>query len=296
MKKIDFTNCKVVLNYTYEGANGKKIAIMYGDDIYMLKFPSVSKNNNKISYSNSVISEYISCEIYRMLGFKTQEVIFGTYNTGKKEKDVVACKDFTISNKKFHCFASIKNTIIDSESNGFGTDLSEVIDTIYSQTIIDSEYLLKYFWEMFIVDSLLGNFDRHNGNCGFLSDEKGNFEIAPIFDCGSCLFPAADDELIKQQLNNYSELEKRIYTFPNSAIKIDGVKINPYKYINSLSNENCNKALLKIYPKIDIQKINKIIEDVPISDLRKEYYKKIIFERYDKILTPAYNSLNRESF
>ena len=134
------------------------------------------------------------------------------------------------------------------------------------------------------------------GNCGFLSDEKGNFEIAPIFDCGSCLFPAADDELIKQQLNNYSELEKRIYTFPNSAIKIDGVKINPYKYINSLSNENCNKVLLKIYPKIDIQKINKIIEDVPISDLRKEYYKKIIFERYDKILTPAYNSLNRESF
>ena len=146
MKKIDFTNCKVVLNYTYEGANGKKIAIMYGDDIYMLKFPSVSKNNNKISYSNSVISEYISCEIYRMLGFKTQEVIFGTYNTGKKEKDVVACKDFTISNKKFHCFASIKNTIIDSESNGFGTDLSEVIDTIYSQTIIDSEYLWKLWF------------------------------------------------------------------------------------------------------------------------------------------------------
>ena len=29
MKKIDFTNCEVVPNYTYEGANGKKIAIKY---------------------------------------------------------------------------------------------------------------------------------------------------------------------------------------------------------------------------------------------------------------------------
>ena len=296
MKKIDFTSCKVVSNYTYEGANGKKIAIMYDNNIYMLKFPSVAKNNDKISYSNSVISEYISCKIFKMLGFKTQEVILGIYNTEKKEKDVVACMDFTIPNKKFHSFASIKNTIIDSESNGFGTELSEIIDTINSQTIIDSEYLLDFFWEMFIVDSLLGNFDRHNGNWGFLSDVNGNFEIAPIFDCGSCLFPAADDNLIKQQLNDYSELEKRIYTFPNSAIKIDGVKISPYKYINSLSNDNCNKALLKIYPKIDIQKINEFIDSIPISDLRKEYYKTIIFERYDKILTPAYNSLNQESF
>ena len=292
MKKIDFTNCEVVPNYTYEGANGKKIAIKYDNDIYMLKFPSVAKNNNKISYSNSVISEYISCEIYRMIGFKTQKVLFGIYNSGKKEMDVVACKDFTVSNKKFHSFASIKNTIIDSESNGFGTELSEVVDTIKSQTIIDSEYLLNFFWEMFIVDSLLGNFDRHNGHWGFLSDENGNFEIAPIFDCGSCLFPAADDNLIKEQLDDYNELEKRIFTFPNSAIKIDGVKINPYKYINSLNDKYCNEALLKIYPKIDMQKINEFIDTVPISNLRRDYYKKIIFERYDKILTPAFNSLN----
>ena len=41
------------------------------------------------------------------------------------------------------------------------------------------------------------------------------------------------------------------YTFDGwYTSKIDGVKISPYKYINSLSNDNCNKALLKIYPKM----------------------------------------------
>lgn len=43
---------------------------------------------------------------------------------------------------------------------------------------------------MFIVDAFLGNFDRHNGNWGILVDEcKKTAEIAPVYDCGSCLYP-----------------------------------------------------------------------------------------------------------
>ena len=39
---------------------------------------------------------------------------------------------------------------------------------------------------MFIADSLVGNFDRHNGNWGFLiNEELKKIEIAPIYDCAS---------------------------------------------------------------------------------------------------------------
>ena len=51
---------------------------------------------------------------------------------------------------------------------------------------------------MFITDTLVGSFDRHNGNWGFLIDEeKQKVEIAPIYDCASCLYPQLTDERIK---------------------------------------------------------------------------------------------------
>ena len=84
---------------------------------------------------------------------------------------------------------------------------------------------------MFIADALLGNFDRHNGNWGFLYDDaKGEAEIAPVFDCGSCLLPQADDKVMKKVLANEAELHARVFQFPTSAIKLKGRKINYYDF------------------------------------------------------------------
>ena len=35
---------------------------------------------------------------------------------------------------------------------------------------IDLDELKEKFWNMFIIDCLIGNEDRHNGNWGFLKD------------------------------------------------------------------------------------------------------------------------------
>ena len=44
---IDFTNCKRVLGKAYNGANGKKIAVEYNGNHYMIKFPpSAAKKKN----------------------------------------------------------------------------------------------------------------------------------------------------------------------------------------------------------------------------------------------------------
>lgn len=103
MALIDFSSCPVINTKLYGGSNGKKIGIIFNNEKYLLKFSS--KNNGK--YSNSVISEYIACHIFNLLGFSTQETILGKYKNGKKYL-VVACKDFTEPNKIFYDFASLK--------------------------------------------------------------------------------------------------------------------------------------------------------------------------------------------
>ncbi len=138
-------------------------------------------------------------------------------------------------------------------------------------------------------------FDRHNGNWGFLINENlEKIDIAPIYDCASCLYPQLTDERISQIINIEEEMEARVFVFPTSALKINGKKINYFEYINSLEDENCNKALIEIFEKINIDEINKIIEQTPfISDIRKEFYKKIINMRYEKILKNSYEKLKR---
>ncbi|MCI9596343.1 MAG: hypothetical protein HFE75_03415 [Firmicutes bacterium] len=50
--------------------------------------------------------------------------------------------------------------------------MSEVLNAISEQMILDPLKLNEFFWDMFIVDALVGNFDRHNGNWGFLVNEQ----------------------------------------------------------------------------------------------------------------------------
>ena len=135
------------------GSNGNKRAIQLEDgQIYMLKFPPISKNNEKISYSNSCISEYISCQIIKSMGIEVQDTILGKAMVEGKEKIVVACKDFTQNGEKLYEFAMIKNGCIGSSNNGYGTELKTVLSAIEEQNIYNSEELKRYFRDLFIID------------------------------------------------------------------------------------------------------------------------------------------------
>lgn len=291
---VDFTNCNINKFKYYGGKNGGKICIIYNKENYMLKFPSMKDTFiNEHKYSNSCISEYISCNILKTLGLNVQETILGTYKINNNEKIVVACKDFTSDGTIFKQFAELKNSQIETSKNGYGTELSEIIETIENQLIYDVKKLKDFFWDMFIADSLIGNFDRHNGNWGFLINEnQKKIDIAPIYDCASCLYPQLTDENISKIISDEEEMNARVFVFPTSALKLNDKKINYFEYINSVKNEDCNNALLRIFPKIDIEKINNIIDETPdISEIRKEFYKKILKMRYEKILKHSYEKL-----
>ena len=291
---IDFTDCKRVRGRAYNGANGKKIAVLHNDEIYMIKFPPPpTQKGVELSYANSCLSEHICSRIFESVGIKSQETMLGTFTINGKEKIVCACKDFTTKDKSFFDFASIKNTVIDSETSGRGMELSSIIESIELQESVSATMLMDFYFEMFIVDSLIGNFDRHNGNFGLLYDaENDNYEIAPVYDCGSCLLPQADDEKLRFLLNSRGEFNSRIYNFPLSAIKQNDKKINYHDFITSCENPHCNSALKRVMPSINISAINAIIDNTePATDTKKEFYKAYIKARYDKILVPALEKL-----
>ena len=119
--------------------------------------------------------------------------------------------------------------------------------------------------------------------------------LAPVYDCGSCLYPQADDEIMKKVLSNESDLNYRIFEIPTSAIMLNGKKIKYFDFIVSLQNEDCNRALKRIVPRIDMVKIHRIIEDTPfITDLQKRFYTTMLDQRKERILDFSLIKLEKE--
>ncbi len=282
---IDFTTLPT-RKKTYAGANGNKIAVMYQDVLYMLKFPGAARLNQDMSYANGCISEYLGSHIFALAGIPAQETLLGTYRIKGKEKIVVACKDFTGAGLVLQDFTSLKNTVLDSGSNGTGTELGDILDAIDQQTVFDPDALARRFWDMFIVDALIGNWDRHNGNWGFLYNTlTDDVTLAPVFDCGSCLFPQADETIMRAVLDDPAERQLRIFDRPLSAIRENGQKINYRAFISSLKNPDCNAALKRITPKLTLSAIENLVNTTPfIGDLQKDFYRTMLAERKEKIL------------
>lgn len=285
MELIDFT-CLPHRKKSYGGANGNKLSIILNDELYMLKLPSHAEKNPNLSYANSCISEYLGCHIFSMLGILSQETILGKYEYKGIERISVACKDFEKNGYKLMDFASVKNQIIDSKSNGYGTDINDILETIEKQNLMDPILLSRHFWDMFVIDALIGNWDRHNGNWGFLyNQDTDEIKLAPIFDCGSCLFPQLDDDLALKYLKDKSQINARIYDFPTSAISLNGKRINYYKFIKSHEYKECDEAIKRLHEKIDIDKIMSLIESVDcLKPNHKEFLKVIIKKRFEIVL------------
>lgn len=286
---INFTNCKEELN-NYKGSEKKK-TLIYDGKKYLVKFPDPIREKNKnISYINNAFSEYIGSNIFKMVGFPTQNTIIGVYKYNEKEKIVCACEDFTNSNKVLYEFENL--ALSTNPDKKIETELTDILNVLDENKIISIPKIKEKFWDMFVIDSLIGNTDRHNGNWGFLVDIKTNkIEFAPIYDCGSCLNPMIDDDEIKKlQDNDIKNLAINCY----SCLKENSKKINYMTYIKECKNKECNKAILRVFKNIKIDEINKFIDEIScMSNERKEFYKKIINIRY-KIIKEVYNKINNE--
>lgn len=283
---IDFTNAVEEFN-SYKGSEKKK-TLIYNNKKYLVKFPDpVREKNKNISYINNAFSEYIGSSIFKICGFKVQNTILGKYNYNGKEKIVCACEDFTNMDNILYEFENL--ALSTNPDKKIETELNDIMEVIEESKMICEEETKEKFWDMFVIDSLIGNTDRHNGNWGFLLNKNtGKVGFSPIYDCGSALNPMLEDEEIERI--NEAEL-KNLAINCYSCLKENGKKINYMTYIKQMKNKECNNAIKRLFLNIKMEIINKFIDDVEeISLVRKDFYKRILEKRYE-ILKEVYENI-----
>lgn len=299
LKMRDFSQCELSMR-AYGGAAGRKLGIVVDNENYILKFPGNLKERNlknvRLSYSNGPVSEYIGSHIYESIGIPVHQTELGTYGG----KLVVACKDFLGENERLYEFEKLKVTFVPrfldsngNETNGTGSDLQEVLLTIKEHPWLSRiPGVEERFWNMFVVDALIGNPDRNNGNWGIIVSQDDNMRLAPVYDNGNCLNDKWDEEKMKGVMENDFLFQNEAYKGKICIYELNKHMINPFQLIGSKKYEGCNKAIGRIVPRINMNKISEIIDEIPeLNDVSKKYYKKVIGERYHKVLLPICQQL-----
>ena len=286
MKQLDFS--KYPLSNKFYGGSEKKIGIVMNGNDYMVKF----QKKTAFGVRNNHVSEYLGSHIFSLLGFYAQETYLGIY----QGEQVVACKDFNKPREQFVPFNDVGESTLDQDKETYQYDYEDIMQMLRDNSkLTNVEETISMFWQIYIVDALLGNFDRHGSNWGFIKKDN-TYSIAPVFDNGSSLFPNLVDEGEMQRIMDSSEeTEKRIFTFPTSQIKLNGKKSSYYEVIHSLKFPECNAALEVIFKRIVTAKLEKLVDETPfITVVQKEFYKHMLKKRYEKIICESVRLLESE--
>lgn len=268
----------------FSGAE-KKFEIIIDGHRYIVKF----QKNSEVGLTYNYVSEYLGSHIFQSIGVPVQETFLGTYDG----KNVVVMKNFLEPEDALVAFNGIGESSLERDKELYQYTYEDITamltENMKSTNVAET---IERFWDMFIVDALIGNFDRHGGNWGFIK-RNNQYRIAPVYDNGSSLYPKLNtDEKISEVLASQEEIDKRIYQFPTSHIKVKNRKSSYFEVISSLQFEACNDALKRIVPRIDLERINRIIDEIEeISELRKQFYKTMLQQRYEKILMYSYRML-----
>ena len=294
---IDF-NAGIELPNPYTGVDNKS-AVLMDNKLYMLKYPTPvrRRNINDVAlYKNNQFSEHIGCEIFRACGFETQETSLG-YFTGMegKEKIVVGCVDFTQDGSKLYEIARLAKQIKSSDCmDSIDMVKSRIENVVYiinhSVFLKDKDYFFHRFWDMFVIDALLGNDDRHLGNWGIVVKDNV-FDFAPIYDCGASLAASMEDGVMRKYLADDVFFRGEELSV-KSCYSMEGKKIRYCDIFDSPPPELA-EAIKRTVPKIDIGKILNIVDSVTmLSETRNAYIKRALLLRYENILAPALKKLS----
>ena len=269
----------------------KKTTILLGNKVYMLKYPDPIRGNKSrfvISYKNNHFSEHIGSSVFRSCGFDTQETVLGYYTDySGKRKIVVGCVDFTQDGSTLFEMTKLANQMISSDEK-MATTIEHVTLIVSDLPFItDKTGVIERFWDVFVVDTLIGNGDRHFGNWGLL-EKEGVLRFAPIYDCGSSLGALLDDSEMADIMESDTRLKAKEYNV-TSCYSFNGKRIFCHEIYKD-PPEELLQAVKRIVPLIDMERIHGIIDSVePMSEVRKEYLKKATTLRYEQILLPCLN-------
>lgn len=321
MKIVDFSNSKYSnRNGFYGGAAGDKDGIIYNGNQWIIKYPKsnvgMNKNDKLSRMSHTPLSEFIGSHIYMILGYPVHETILGIRNNCV----VVACRDFCDENTRLLEMRTLKNIHIAKMNQEYHIDLHKTDDDylinlndLFVHFKLNPEIskvngVAERFWDQVVIDGLIGNNDRNNGNWGILAKED-NRTLAPIFDNGASFYPKKSNYAIKRILNLSQEEQSRNNANVQEPFTLDNEHHLNYDLILKLGKDQIPNDQVEIL-KMSIIKNTKLVNEhlneilnfinsIPneycgyeiISPERKEYYLKSFMTRFEDVLSKRCDEL-----
>ena len=307
----DFNNYNENLKL-YGGNAGRKLGININGADWLLKFPKTTHNltaSVNISYTTSPLSEYLGSHVYEILGYQVHETELGM----KDGKLVVACKDFTDEKHILKEFREIKNyynenlenmlevSITSSDDDAHYTSLDALMIHLKYNPILQSvEGCTERFWDCAIVDGIINNNDRNNGNWGLIQSlEEGVYCMAPIFDIGGSFNNKLSEKEFANRIRSEEAMQKSALNTVTSYALND--KMLTYKRLLELDYDDLNASILRMYPLLTdrFEEIADLINLIPeeensvviISKAQKEFYIESMRMRIDQMLKPKFLEL-----
>lgn len=300
-------------NGSYGGRAGDKDGIVIDGEPWIAKYPKsnegMQKNDKLSKTSQTPLSEYIGSHIYEILGYPVHKTLLGI----RKNFLIVACKDFCDENTRLLEMRTLKNIHISEMNYKFNMELHETDDDhlvnlneLFVHFELNPEIskikgVAERFWNQVVIDGLIGNNDRNNGNWGILSCGNKR-ELAPIFDNGACFYPKKSTLAIEKILKLPETDQARNNANVQEPFTIDGEHHLNYRSILALTESEIptaqvnflNDAIIKNTELIE-SKMDEIIDffkSIPgnhngyeiISEPRREYYLKSFITRFEDVL------------
>lgn len=286
-----FDSWKPDIRANYGGSDRKSGLIGPDGARYMVKYSEkqAPRGDLATSYVNNVVSEHISSRIFGILGYPVHETILGTLNG----EVVVACKNFIPPGGELLEFETFMRRHYDSHDIGRLPDINQIYGILENDPVLSpqADVFKACYWERFVGDALVGNFDRHKGNFGYLIGEDDSVSASPVYDNGSTLYPNLSEQGMREVLASPKEIMKRIKLFPKAALEMRGKKVDYCDMMSSGIYNELTSAVIATVPRIrnSMPAVWEFIDECDfLSETRKEFYKVMLAERMAFILEPAY--------
>ena len=299
-------------NGTYGGNSGDKESILINGSHWIIKYPTTTDGMERIgslSYTASPLSEYIGSQIFSLLSYDVHETRLG-YRNGKI---VVACKDFCNDDERLIEYRQLRNTYSDdvkkalsnsgsSTGNKHFSDLNEIMVHLkYNPMMKNVVGIKERFWETAVIDTLINNNDRNNGNWGIIKS-KSTVSLAPIYDNAGSFSPKVPDSKLENRLKNKQSLADAV-NGNVTAYSIDGEHNLFIRDFLKLNIKELHDAIVKLTPIIEsrLEDIQAFISGIPegceglglMSEIRKKEYIAEMMYRYEMLLLPQYEECRK---
>ena len=276
---IDVTNAPSS-GRVYGGSDTQKLGLRTHGANWMFKFPSKS---------HRAAAEVFGAEVYDILGFPVQETYLARY--GKTSG--VICKDFCRKGDILQPIESYMTTFLPKNLPDWRARLAHGRMELETTLLLFREHpafrrwpeVRERFWDIFLIDALIGNTQRMPSDWGILQHADGALKLAPIYDNGAALSPLPSEDDMEDMMMDVNKLyDYAVVQWECSFLDKNGAPIRPFKFLENNADERLQKEFFWLFPKLS-QKAEEIInlpmEISVFTDTEKTFYQNVLSARID---------------